>query len=260
MCVKGCTRPNGAVCNFYLTAACNLRCAYCYERGKSPVPDLTPERIADCFDRLRCQQVPVGSFVLFGGEPCLRWDLVFRVARASHAYEFLLPDPGIILFTNGLLLTAQRIEELKEESIQLLISFDGYDERSALRYGGRLATLAAHVETVIASAIRTSVPTTVVFTVGRHNADYLLDDMSRLHDQHGVGSFSVVIIRQSDFAAQHLAETRDAVLQWARSGDIDMDWKPVGQHGSPYETYFFSACHVRHLYPAEWGTWARSGW
>jgi sulfatase maturation enzyme AslB (radical SAM superfamily) len=186
--------------------------------------------------------------------------LVLGIARASREYDLLVPNAAIVLFTNGLLLTPRRLEVLERESIQLLISFDGYGERSALRYGEHFPTMSAHMEAVISSAIKASIPTTVVFTVGRHNVDFLLSDMSRLHDQHGVSSFSVVIIRRNDFAARCLAERRDAVVQWARDNDIDMDWKPIGQRGSQHDSYFFSACHTRHLHPRELGTWDKSGW
>lgn len=257
----GCTRPcEGKVVILYLTAACNLRCAYCYERAKPHVPDLNSEQIASHLEYLRGKREPISTIVLFGGEPCLRWDLVRFTAL--HANETLPAFPNRIqfLFTNGLLLSEERLQEMSSWSMQLLLSFDGFADRSLLRYGERTVELIGRVQGNLCSAIKKRIPTTVVFALGRHNVDFVLEDMARLHDTCGVKSFSVNLLRRRDFAAAHTEETKARVFEWAARSSVDVDWKDVKAVGSRFGTFFFSSTHARYVPAGEAGTWDRTGW
>lgn len=261
-CVRGCTRPvNGPVCTFYLTGKCNLRCSYCYEQGNQPVPDLTTRQIDLYLGRFEADpKIRIETMVLFGGEPCLRWDLVTHLAEATSKKRSAFQGTTKVLFTNGLLLTPQRLLQMQSWAMQLLLSFDGYDNRSDLRYGQQCADDVRRVEKTLSTAIAIGIPTTIVFTVGQHNIEFLQDDMARLKETFGVNSFSVSTIQRLDLTASHIVGTRASVFKWASRECVDIDWRHPKQLGTRYPSYFVSSSHNRYIAAGEQGTWDRTGW
>ena len=104
----------------YLTSKCNLECVYCYEKGKhGNTPDLTEEEIDKLIvdHVIACdKQGTQAIFILFGGEPLLRKDLVFYFLKKAREWK----EKGYNLFvgmnTNGTI-------ELTEEEWNLLHSY-----------------------------------------------------------------------------------------------------------------------------------------
>lgn len=256
----GCTRPKrGPVCTFYLTTMCNLACKYCYEKSRMLVPDLSVEQISAYLDDLQSRDAPIETIVLFGGEPSLRWDLVRHVASIIGGGWPVSNKTATILFTNGLLLTQNRLMEMKSWSMQLMVSFDGFDHRSELRFGSRSDEFIRRVEYILSSAISIGIPTSVAFTVGRHNCESIGADMARLRDTHRVNSFCANVIQREDFRSLNLDIIRTRVTEWATKNGVELDWKVPG-HGSRYPAYFFSSRHAKYLPPGQLGTWDKTGW
>ena len=113
-------RPTAAVC--YVTGACNARCVTCAVWRSSAGPDEPSQRWAEAFEQLRGAGV---RYIYFsGGEPLLRRDLaeLIRAARDTGINE-------VEMATNGLLLTAGRLDELMDAGLSGLdLSIDGLNE------------------------------------------------------------------------------------------------------------------------------------
>ncbi|MCQ2379601.1 MAG: radical SAM protein [Victivallaceae bacterium] len=98
-----------------LTARCNHACPFCYcnwhEEGET-VPEDLP---TSAWRKIIRHCVDAGALVLqfSGGEPLLRKDIGTLV---SYARE-LLPAGGLMLFTNGTLMTPRRFAFLKRKSV-----------------------------------------------------------------------------------------------------------------------------------------------
>jgi MoaA/NifB/PqqE/SkfB family radical SAM enzyme len=94
--------------------ACNLHCAFCYNPwrdGLAPTPvRRTAAEILDCLRPL-LSDVDCRQIAISGGEPLLRPDL-FDIVEPLAAYGIPL-----VLTTNGVLLTREKISLLKRASI-----------------------------------------------------------------------------------------------------------------------------------------------
>lgn len=107
-----------------LTRRCNLRCVHCYLDASARASDqdeLTTAEGRDFIDQL-ANFCPGAMLVFTGGEPLLRSDLNELIAYAAQ--NGLLP----VLGTNGLLLTAERVQNLTESGLAAVgISLDSVD-------------------------------------------------------------------------------------------------------------------------------------
>ncbi|MBQ7568933.1 radical SAM protein [bacterium] len=113
----------------HLTEACNFACKYCMadsvpSNGRMPVP--TMELIlAKCMRELppKCLR-----FDFHGGEPLMAWEQMLhavRFARELNEKEGLGKELSFIFQTNGSLLTADKVQILKDENIHVGVSMDG---------------------------------------------------------------------------------------------------------------------------------------
>ena len=104
--------------HLWVTERCNLDCDYCYVSDNNtddPSTEELKERISHAAD--------LGSVLIafMGGEPILRKDLPELIAFTDQL------GLGTYLTSNGSLLTAEKLEELVNSSLDFLeISLDGY--------------------------------------------------------------------------------------------------------------------------------------
>ncbi len=90
-----------------ITKACNLRCKHCYtSAGKKEPEELTTEQVLYIIDHL--DTIGVSDITLSGGEPLLRNDLEVIIADLAKR------EIPFVLYTNGLLLSGERLQSLKE--------------------------------------------------------------------------------------------------------------------------------------------------
>ncbi len=98
-----------------LTKRCNLACAHCYmdaDRRMAPNPDeLKSGELKSLFKQI-AGRAPGTIIVLTGGEPLLRPDLPELVSEGADA------GLRMVLGTNGLMLTSDRVAELKGRGLQ----------------------------------------------------------------------------------------------------------------------------------------------
>jgi uncharacterized protein len=121
-----------AVITMKLTLGCNLKCTYCNTETASPQ---TPKMSLDLWKQVarlliensREQHV---SIEFHGGEPLLLGD-DFLLEAARYAFELGRKNGKRVqvpMVTNGTLLTAERIQRLKDVGVAICLSCDGPPE------------------------------------------------------------------------------------------------------------------------------------
>jgi MoaA/NifB/PqqE/SkfB family radical SAM enzyme len=112
-----------------ITSRCNLACSGCYmhSRGEKPVAEMSPEVLASVTSQ--AAGLGVSIIVIAGGEPLVRQDEIFALAK-SHP-RVLFP-----VFTNGLLIDDAIAAEIAAcRNIVPVISFEGFREETDTRRG-----------------------------------------------------------------------------------------------------------------------------
>jgi MoaA/NifB/PqqE/SkfB family radical SAM enzyme len=112
-----------------ITLRCNLACAGCYMhgRGEKPKVEMSPEVFASVVDQ--AAELGVSIIVIAGGEPLVRQEEIFRMAKAHPATLFPV-------FTNGLLIDDAMAAAIAAcRNIVPVISFEGFREDTDARRG-----------------------------------------------------------------------------------------------------------------------------
>ena len=90
-----------------ITKECNLKCKHCYTSAGTKEPkQLTTEEVLSVIDHL--DKVGISDITISGGEPLLRKDLEKILANLTQR------ELPFFLYTNGLLLSRERQQSLKE--------------------------------------------------------------------------------------------------------------------------------------------------
>ena len=142
-----------------LTRSCDLRCAYCFvglsEDGYGeahdghadptvfaqatpgmPRGDMSSETLRRAIDLLMRSERPELGIQMFGGEPTRRWDEVVELIEYAWNHPDRRARPIELLFTtNGVNLTAERLERLKPYPVLWQFSLDGDERGSRFRRG-----------------------------------------------------------------------------------------------------------------------------
>lgn len=112
-----------------ITSRCNLACAGCYMhgRGEKPHAEMSPAILASVVDQ--AAGLGVSVMVIAGGEPLVRQEEIFRIARAHPALLFPV-------FTNGLLIDETMADSIAAcRNIVPVISFEGFRQDTDSRRG-----------------------------------------------------------------------------------------------------------------------------
>jgi radical SAM protein with 4Fe4S-binding SPASM domain len=161
-----------------ITDACNLRCRHCYIDTAEP-RELSLQAVRDILREFTEMQ---GLRVLItGGEPLIH-------SRFAEINE-MLPDFFLrkVLFTNGVLLTRERLRMLKVDEIQ--VSIDGREKaHDAVRGAGTYQRSIEGIRLALEAGFAVSVST----MVHRENLDDF-DEMERLFKGFGVKDWTVDI-------------------------------------------------------------------
>ena len=113
-----------------ITSRCNLACAGCYMhgRGEKPKTEMSPETLASVIDQ--AAELGVSVIVIAGGEPLVRQEEIFRIAKTHPAILFPV-------FTNGLLIDETMADAIAGcRNIVPVISFEGFRQDTDSRRGG----------------------------------------------------------------------------------------------------------------------------
>lgn len=112
-----------------ITSRCNLTCSGCYMhgRGEKSKEDMSPETLISVIDQ--AAELGVSIIVIAGGEPFVRQEEIFTLAK-THP-RVLFP-----VFTNGLLIDEAMAERIAAcRNIVPVISFEGFREDTDVRRG-----------------------------------------------------------------------------------------------------------------------------
>ena len=112
-----------------ITSRCNLACAGCYMhgRGEKPRAEMSPEVLASVV--YQATQIGVSIVVIAGGEPLVRQEEIFSLAKAHP--RVLFP-----VFTNGLLIDETMASAIAAcRNIVPVISFEGFRQDTDTRGG-----------------------------------------------------------------------------------------------------------------------------
>lgn len=179
-----------------LTRRCNLECAHCYISAGPWQAREDELSTAECLQILD-QVLAVNSnpmLILTGGEPLVRDDLEQIVERAADA------GATVVLGTNGTLVTAERVESLKEAGLLgVAVSVDSLDPRyhDRFRHGdGALEQTLHAVEILREARLDFIVQTTV--TRGNRND---LGALAAWAAERGAVSFNVYFVVQTGRAS-----------------------------------------------------------
>ena len=186
--LKRAPSPSLRYLELQITDACNLRCSHCYI-DKASFSELTVDQVRNALKEFEEMQ---GLRVLItGGEPLIH-------SKFAEINE-MLPDFFIrkVLFTNGILLTKEKIKSLKVDEIQ--VSIDGLEKgHDAVRGSGSFRRSMEAIKQSLDAGFAVSVSTMVL----RENlTDF--DDLERMFKELGIKDWTVDIPTPAGTLREH---------------------------------------------------------
>ena len=202
-----------------VTNQCNLACTYCQimqprttvrKPDKLELPDFQAT-IASFLD----QAPPVATIFFTGGEPLLAFDKVLGCLEAIHRHK-RGRDCHVFLFTNGILLDADRLTTLAEHEVGLIVSLDG---PAAIHDRCRVFSDGAGSYDAVAENLDLArwlgIPFGISAVLGHHNLSRVTEDALHLIDRfapqaisfnplHGHDSEPPVLARDPEHVAEAL--------------------------------------------------------
>lgn len=174
----------------FLTHLCNLRCEYCLKSrgaGAQPVQssmDLgTALKALLLFRRLSSSRPGNSTIVLYGGEPLLNSEVLWRVVSEVRT-ERRLHDPAdgetrIELFTNGTLIDDEAVDLIKKYEVYPVISLDGTEiSHNRYRQGPRGGGSFKAAVRGCRALMRKGIFPAISCTAGAHNINDLEESVS----------------------------------------------------------------------------------
>ncbi len=109
----------------YLSNSCNLACSYCYVSvNQGPAVALGFDVIKKSIDEFYAKvAAPNRKITFLGGEPLLNWPVFMRATK--YARELGGDDVVLQTFTNGTLLTPEKLAFLDKTGVHVTVSLDG---------------------------------------------------------------------------------------------------------------------------------------
>lgn len=209
--------PQGPVTlEIYPTLRCNLDCSFCdtTDRHRPPQNELSTEEWLRVIDEAAAEGV-VQAFVLGGGEPMIRNDIMVLLERIKHH--------GMrgMLTTNGTLLGRPRIKQLLElQWDELHLSIDGatpqtHDKLRGKKRAFKKALTAACTINVLKRRRRLNNPQLVFHTVVNNQNHLELRDIVELANAVGVSriDFDRLIAYRPEQLALQLSAAQEKELR-----------------------------------------------
>ena len=123
-----------------VSAACNLRCQYCYQNRAASARMPWPVLHA-AIDRLLASAEPELSLQFTGGEPLLAFPLIRRAVSYVEKKRPAVRQVSYDVVSNGTLINRRHIRYFADRPFNLQVSFDGTPAAQALRGPGTFERL-----------------------------------------------------------------------------------------------------------------------
>lgn len=141
-------KPAINICYFILSEQCNLACKYCFlgnndtnkrhHFSSENMSESTAENAIDFFVRqMKASGLDTednrATIIFYGGEPMVNYPVLKYIAQKINelrSTEKCLKNAELSMVTNGLLLSEERIIELRDLGVAIAISIDGVTEES----------------------------------------------------------------------------------------------------------------------------------
>lgn len=127
-----------AVLYLLLTDGCNLGCSYCYIENILPgnysfsmMKEETAMKGLELFASKISQEIEEPKVILYGGEPLLNMDLVFKVINRFNEMKLsgkLPSKTSLTINTNATLINTFFLDFVQDKNIQIAVSLDGTKE------------------------------------------------------------------------------------------------------------------------------------
>lgn len=159
-----------------ITDHCNLSCSHCYKRSIQSLSDefINHQRISVVTEALKKLQLE--TLVISGGEPLLKFDMVLSLLDNVVANSI-----NVILTTNGLLLTEEKITKLFQHGLRnIQISLDGHLQEVHEKIRGK-STFDATIRS-IKTCIDAGLNVTVMTVPDRQSVYHLSEMVNYLSD------------------------------------------------------------------------------
>ena len=235
-----------------LTERCNLACDHCYLDARvmkeGATDELDTDKLKQVLDSI-AQVGPEALVVLTGGEPLLRRDIEELAAHASGLGLM------VVIGSNGILLTPERIERLKKAGVAGIgLSIDSLDPGKHDTFRGRKGAWQKTMASVDA-CVEAGLPFQIHFSVTDDTADEI-DDMVAFARDAGALVLNVFFMvctgrgeKYSDISPEKYETVLRRVAQAARDEkrlmvrakcaphfkriaiEMDPDWPITAAHG-----------------------------
>ena len=123
-----------------LTAACNLRCSYCYQNVKTGRP-MDWATLRRCVSLLLSSSSNDVQLTFYGGEPLLEFPMIRRAVAFAETRKPRRKRLRYGIVTNGILLGPDAAALLDEHRFETRVSFDGIAASQKHRARGTFRTL-----------------------------------------------------------------------------------------------------------------------
>jgi uncharacterized protein len=242
----------------HLTAACNMRCDYCYAPPRDGAP-MTFDTGCRALEFATRRGSGSCGIVFFGGEPLLCKDLIRRLVAQGRELE--RRRAGRFHFkvtTSGLLLDEAFLEFALREDLFIAMSVDGvpavHDRHRRLRHGGPTAEL---VINRLRQLLAVRPFSSVLMVVNPDTAADLVESVTFLLD----AGVRYLVVSMNYAAPWTDGEFEVLRFQLEELGELYIEWTKLGRkfYLSPFEVKLSS--HInRHCYQKERCELARRQW
>lgn len=209
--------PKQTVDNILLevTKRCNLNCIHCMEGGSDDTGEMTQKEIEQIIDQIR--MLGVYRLVLTGGEPFMRKDMVEIIRKANNSFI------KTVVFTNGLLITEEMLQEMQGMNVLLRFSLDGATAEIHNKIRGE-GTFEKTIE-VMKKCVEYGIETAIASTINALNFHQIMD-IVKLAEALKVTELEISEINMFGNAREHqylklsreqLAQLREYNLKLAHS-------------------------------------------
>lgn len=179
-----------------------MRCRYCYEKRGSA--EMSFETATQAIRE--CAWVPNSGIVFFGGEPLLRQDLILEImkwcdAEWPHNFHYKIT-------TNGLLLSEEFLQDTRNRSLTLAMSFDGLPvAHDAFRFGASGEGTAEALEPQLALLLKHAPYAPIMMVVNPETIGYFSEGVAWLYGK-GVRYFIVSLNHAAEWTDRNIAALR----------------------------------------------------